>query len=370
MFQFDHRLPEMVLKTADRAADRMAQNPPNRLWDLLGQVNLCAVRERIAGMSKPERLHLAVPVKGGLTESYSTAFDTLPMIGVDGSQIYPVDDLYELSWGYIQSVACQSLQVALFESEFLEFGSVMSGRYQQGSLMTRIRRNGGSLMRVVDELRNLQERMLALQASEKFPDALVVMDGPIIPPGEQKVEEQGDFHSDSSSWLPKLQGQKIIGLVSAPKSRYLYSLITACQEKTDKESWEGIGIPDFMILEHGLSVGYRSSIFLPITPINQQQNCDRDKIFCFYIRLGQTEVVRIDLPGWMLGEDDLIEQIHATILADAIIEDYSLVLTAAHNAVSIPMAIAIDLQTKFIVRFWEHSGRLPRSAKTVMKSRR
>lgn len=123
-------------------------------------------------------------------------------------------------------------------------------------------------------------------------------------------------------------------------------------------------------MRYGLEIGRRSELFSPVTPLNSKLAEIGLSTLFFFIRIGSLEVVRVDIPSWIVSHPEILDRIHATILADCeVLGDYSFALTMAHNSVCIPADLASNLQERYMVAYLEHNGTVQTSGKDRMKGR-
>ncbi len=67
------------------------------------------------------------------------------------------------------------------------------------------------------------------------------------------------------------------------------------------------------------------------------------EIHFFFIKVKESDVMRIEIPSWVSDRAEFTEKIHASVLEDSLSLGYPYVLAAAHQNVTIPLDIANSL---------------------------
>lgn len=298
------------------------------LWERLGTINGQA--------DIPHRLEQAahyigaVPTAEPPNGSYPAASQTLPCIGVDGSQVYP-DEKSPVLWAYVQALAFrQGTASHLLFSRF--WGDAASPLTERSPAW-------------LDAERTQLELETVSQAALKWSDHLILLDNPLM--------SWFDFFRDASfldrylALLKSCSPRYIAGVVSSPRSTLLADLIRLadCPHPADwKRRTDEVN--DTAIIRHGIPVGYRSALFRYAEARNRAYRQAEAAVYFFFVRVTGAEVVRVEIPQWLAQFSGVVELIHASVLADSRSLGYSYALTQAHRLVTISGEIARALRQR------------------------
>ena len=115
----DPELRNKVISAALAAARRSQKVDLSELWKKLTAVEPEGILDTLETIEYP---YGAIPVLGSPGASYPTKADSLAVVGIDGSQIYP-DWEQPVLWGYIQALAYRQQSPLGFVSDFVDIGS-------------------------------------------------------------------------------------------------------------------------------------------------------------------------------------------------------------------------------------------------------
>jgi hypothetical protein len=101
-------------------------------------------------------------------------------------------------------------------------------------------------------------------------------------------------------------------------------------------------IQDKHLFNQVLESGERSPVFKVINPILQEANLD---ISCFYLKLGPTNVVRIEFPSKILSDKGVIQMIHKAVLLQSVLGGgYPYAMTRAHEMSVLSVSDRMDIE--------------------------
>lgn len=192
------------------------------------------------------------------------------IIAVDGSQIYP-DPAEPLPWAYAHAVATDPPSKYLFE--FLKPGELLRERAARGR-------------KFVDNVRFSLELLLAVSvAEEKGRDAVVLLDGPILPPGRTSSSREGAGKDDLDRALSALDdatqnGRVIVGFTPNGHASYIANLLLATVEEDNQE--RQIPLIDRKVIKSLINPSQRTALFKRIA-------LDGREVTFFYTHQGRVE---------------------------------------------------------------------------------
>lgn len=239
------------------------------------------------------------------------------VIGVDGSQIYP-DSAEPLPWAYAHAMVTSPSTRHL--SRFFSPAELIHEKAASGR-------------RLIDSARFSLELELASHVAWEHKDnAVVLLDGPILPPGRTSHNREGlgqELLDKALSAMDEVEeeGGIVAGFTPNGHARYLSNLLLA----TAGEENEARRLPliDRKVIRALLSNRQRTALFKRIA-------LDEREVYFFYTRQG-----RIEMP--FNPSEEVINQVWGCIK-----DDYPVVLAAAHHLSVIPQRTSTQL--KAIVR--------------------
>ena len=355
----DPEIRKKVIAAATAAARRSGKVDLSELWGKLVSIDLEVIIDALETMEYP---YGAVPVIGPPGVTYQTQASSLPVVGIDGSQIYP-DWQEPVQWGYIQALAYRVLSPPDFVSDFVDIAtSGTSSRFDDYE----IDRRGGA--ESINFWRTLLEMSLAVDVAGANSDHVILMDYPLLPWISPDSRDPDRQIREYFSLVEKLKGTLLAGIVSAPQSRLLISLIGLSEKIQNRES-ELANVSDDVLMAYGLPLGQRSAIFKYAGPRNEICKRHGAEICFFFIRIKDRDVVRVEFPDWLLSDLTAIDKLHASILTDSLALGYPYVLAAAHQNVVIPFDVADALRLLATETYIREGGFYFVSAKKRLKAK-
>jgi hypothetical protein len=239
------------------------------------------------------------------------------VIGVDGSQIYP-DSAEPLPWAYAHAMVTSPSTRHL--SRFFNPAELIHEKAASGR-------------RLIDSARFSLELELASHVAWEHKDnAVVLLDGPILPPGRTSHNREGLGQELLDKALSAMEeaveeGGIVAGFTPNGHARYLSNLLLATVGEENKA--RQLPLIDRKVIRALLSNGQRTALFKRIA-------LDEREVYFFYTSQG-----RVELPFY--PSEEVINQVWGCIK-----EDYPVALAAAHHLAVIPNRTASHL--KSIVR--------------------
>lgn len=192
------------------------------------------------------------------------------VIAVDGSQIYP-DPAEPLPWGYAHAMVTDP--PGKYLAEFLEPGELLREKSARGR-------------KYVDNVRFSLELNLASEVSgEKEGDAVVFLDGPIMPPGRTSSSREGagkDYLDSALSTLDEAinKGGVIVGFTPNGHASYISNLLLAMVEEDNQK--RQIPLIDRKVIKSLINPLQRTALFKRIA-------LDGREVCFFYTHQGRVE---------------------------------------------------------------------------------
>lgn len=330
-------------ETSDQAS-RMKATSKEDLLSVLESLQSCPTLNEYICQAKGNDWPGAIPSsKEPITSAIQIERRRMPLVAVDGSQIYP-DLRSPVRWSYVQAVAYHLGERPQLFSDFHSMNGMNLSLEE--------------LKGIVGGWRSALE-MKAAAASAR-PGLLVLMDGSLLPwLSESRLDrEASEYRQKLISTRPHL----IAGVISSPRSR-LISRLSALVLKTN------LMIMDLEFMQALLSPGQRSATFLHGSPHNTRFIHEKAGIHFFFMRINIQEIVRVEIPQWIAHNPDLVNQVAGVILEDSRMTGYSYTLSQAHHHAAISKDISRQLQEQAIARYYLQTGRPPyTSAKNRAKS--
>lgn len=298
------------------------------------------VRQKIREAQAAHRYSGAIPAFENPVESFTTDAQPLRVFGVDGSQIYP-NGKSPVIWSYIQAIAYGVGDGIKYKAA--RFFTPLD-LYSDGRLVSE---------EIINMRRNLLEMEVASLASQQENNALVILDGALLPFASETISHQEVQLILSQYARCLFQSRLICGVISSPRSYLLNSLACLalqafCEhdqtEPPPLEEWKH-AVTDRSFMNR-LKVGERSALFLYGSPRNEKFIHEGAGVYFFSLRIKSEEIVRVEIPEWVAKDADLVRAVHATVFHDSAMTGYSYALSQAHNNVVIPRDVARQLQLK------------------------
>ncbi len=353
----DPTINNKVIQAAVAAARRSRRVDFSELWGKLKEIDMEVIFDALDSF---EYRYGALPVLGQPATTYSAQSTPLPAIGIDGSQVYP-DWEQPVLWGYIQALAYRKLSEPAFLSDFVDIGTAGKGDERD---VNPINWRGGA--ESINFWRTLLEMRLAVNIASITTDQVILMDYPLLPWIGYDAPDPESQIREYLGLVDKLKGRLVAGIISGPKSKLLVSLIGLAEKIQDREPALA-NISDDVLMAYGLPAGDRSAVFKYAGPRNEICKRLGAEICFFFIHIKDRDVVRVEIPDWLVSAPEAIDRIHASILADSLTLGYPYVLAAAHQNVAIPFDVANALQRLAIETYIREGGYYYLSAKKRAK---
>ncbi len=266
----------------------------------------------------PEGYRGAIPVDDQPWKPVDNLKSTpVELLGVDGSQIYP-DPAEPLPWAYAHAMTTSPPERYL--SRFISPGELLRARAASGR-------------KLIDTIRFSLELELASEcAREQGSKAVVLLDGPILPPGRISYARDGFGKEIPDKALSELddavgQGGIIAGFTPNGHARYIANLLLAMvgEDNEDRQ----LPLIDRKLIQSLIRKRQRTALFKRVA-------LDDREVFFFYTTQGRVEFPFIPSP-------EVIQKVW-----NSVEDGYPVELAAAHHLAVIPHGTASHL--KAIVR--------------------
>ena len=364
----DPTLRQQVEQAARLAAQRANQvDVDDWLERLKAAASSPGLAERIT-VAQGHRWAGAIPTWEPVDLAKQPGGETVEAVGIDGSQIYPLDRSPVL-WAYIQAVAYRMQRPPLFESQFVDIGTEIA---QGGSQALDLLENRDELVTLTNAWRTLLEMRTACAAALVYPGEVVLLDNGLLPwlsVGGSLAHRLGNEYLEL---LLALRPGLVAGVISGPQSRLLARLVNLAEAETVEQGiQDGHDIADSVLMRRLLRPGERSALFLHGSPRNKVFEDHGAGVYFFFLHVNEQEIARVEIPAWLAEVPRLVDSIHASVLADAGLTGYSYVLSQAHQHVTIPLDLGNMLHANASACYWAEARYLPiTSAKNQMKNRK
>jgi hypothetical protein len=239
------------------------------------------------------------------------------ILGVDGSQIYP-DPAEPLPWAYAHAMTTSPPERYL--ARFISPGELLRARAASGR-------------KLIDTIRFSLELELASEcAREQGSKAVVLLDGPILPPGRISYARDGFGKEILDRALSEMddaveKGGIIAGFTPNGHARYMSNLLLAMVGE-DNEVRQ-LPLIDRKLVQSLINKRQRTALFKRVA-------LDRREVVFFYTTQGRVEFPYLPSP-------EVIQKVWNTVE-----EGYPVQLAAAHHLAKIPNGTASHL--KAVVR--------------------
>lgn len=272
----------------------------------------------------------------------------LKTVGIDGSQIYPSPDA-SVQWAYVRAIGTMG-------NETVESGQFFAANELNSE-------SNESAKRLVDNWREAKESEAIVKSAEKWPNTMILTDGSLLPWSgmERDMESVSNIYREN---IEKMKGKPLAGVISSPRSKYCMNLLRVSL-KTTSGDYHDIDVSDTAFYRAYLDIGQRSAIFMHGSPVNDTFMA---AVHMMYLKVSKSEVLRVEFPSWVAKDLDLVDTVHASILANCQGLEYPYSLIKAHNEVKISQDIAEGLQWQADLEFLRKHGQMDvRSAKERLK---
>lgn len=332
----DPTLTKKIREAAQRQAARWKTQPEVSLVErLVRAASVPDLDERIQA-ARSNRWAGAIPTPEPVACHLATQQRPIGVIGVDGSQVYPVPPVL---WTYIQAVAYRMNCPKMIESQFIDIGSAIE---EGGVQALEILENIEDLKPLVNTWRTLLELKAAggaLREPSCYPDELpyiALMDNSLLPWMSLGSTTARLHLDDYVQGLVDLQPKLIAGVISSPQSRLLSALIRLGEAQSVADSFcVTEDIPDTKIMFELLEKGERSALFLHGSPRNDAFQRAGAPIYFFFLRISDHEMVRVEIPKWVAVNPLAIELVQSSVLQNSK-TGYAYVLGRAHGEIVKP----------------------------------
>jgi len=359
----DPYLSIQVAEAAEAAARRVQSVNVEGLWQRFVQAATSQTFAARLPVARSHRWAGAIPTwehPGSIIAP--PAVGNLPVIGIDGSQIYPLDRS-PVVWAYVQAVACRQGCPPVLKSRFVDIGSRL---VEQGSDLDE---NRDELTGLTNAWRALLEMELAREMAVNHPGSLTLLDNGLLPwlsvSGQLALRHLQEYLADYCGIQPGM----IAGVISGPQSHLLERLVHLVEADTLEEGLQDRReFLDLALMLHVLKPGERSALFKHGSPRNDRFEEQGGGVYFFFLRTQRAEIARVEIPEWVARDAEKVGQVHVSILLDAMISGYSYVLSQAHQQAAISLDVANTLRERAAIRYMQASGRseaIP--AKSAMK---
>lgn len=321
-----------------------------RQWMESNSDNIATLRRKVqlVVQNHDPSLRCALPVSEALTASFHPPAlnNHLTILAADGSQIVP--DRHEaVEYGLI-NVGVIRMQIdsneppeTRIKSQLL-FGDELytrSGTVTEASLALQ---------------RDLNERTILADLARELPPPVVTFtDGPIELWGSKEGGDAAtEFQQSLSKYLKALEGLRELGVATAgyvdkPAANLIVRLLEVAMlaetELADIREYQPLrGVRDRALLGEILPPGHRSAVFAM-----QSQSAHYYRgplaLHFFYLNVGRDgkpALARVEVPSWVVENDELLGQLHAALVSQCQIlgnRPYPYLLHRAHETAKVSL---------------------------------
>lgn len=315
------------------------------LVDLLRSIDrLPDIHERIREARAAHQWAGAVPLQepvGSTIPAPQAA--ARPLIGVDGSQIYPSSD-HPVVWAYVHAASWGGERPVWITDFFGEDAVLEDSGYPVPSHVI-------DAWRALSEARVLQQVIRQPWAS----GAIVVVDGSLLPwirNGPRVLKAAREYRR----CILDCKGRILAAVTSSSASRHLVHLLRLAAGEPGRSPAFVKHVSDAHVARHLLPIGHRSALFRLGLPRNEAFKRAGAAICSCYICTSADEVLRVEMPMWVAQDGDAVRALHASILADSGSLAYPTCLTCAHHRVAITKGLGEELQQKALAMYIRRGG--------------
>jgi hypothetical protein len=335
--------------------------------------------QRFEELAGPAREFLtAIPIDEPLDARHPAPDlpERFTVIGADGSAIPP--DRHSSAMYYLINTASltyrhgsgQQPVAASFPDLCFKADDLYEGRMVvQGNLLD-VRRDTAEIKRLAD----------AAEAEPRDPAApplIALTDGTLLLwvledlPEDQRRKKIEDYTAHLSRL--KAAGAAAGGFISRPRYSDVLRLVwvahlgkDASRDVIEKQTR---GLADRSLFDF-LAPGERSAVFISPSRVNPQYG--EHRIGFFYLNVGdenQTEIARIEVPGWVYSTPDWLNRLHGAVMAQCrLVTPYPYVLARAHELAVITTDERRQLESFVEAALLRHGIRGQPSQKAFLKS--
>jgi hypothetical protein len=334
--------------------------------------------DRFEELADPaQQFGTAIPTDEPLDATCSTPAmpERFTVIGADGSAISP--DRHSAAMYYLINTASLTYRhgsgqqpVAFSEPELAyKTNDLYEGRLLvQGNLLD-VRRDTAEIKRLADaaeaEPRDAQASLVALTDGTLLLWVLEDL------PEDQRRKRVEDYTAHLSRL--RVAGAVVGAFISRPRYSDVLRLVwlahlgqDASRDLIDKQTRS---LADRSLFDF-LTSGERSAVFVSPSPVNNQYG--EHRIGFFYVNVGgenQTEIARIEAPGWVCGNPELLDRLHGAVIAQCrLVTPYPYVLARAHELAVITTDERRQLESFVESALLRHGIRGQPSQKAFLKS--
>ncbi len=258
-------------------------------------------------------------------------------IAADGSQIQP--DRHGIALYYLINVGSIVLKEGSGETPTPKSTPYLY--YKDEDLYEGNRLVQGNLLDVRRELAELQElaarvKEVAEKAKEREIPILALADGTLL---LWVLEEEKDRHLDKiRAYVEEIEeirkaGALLAGFISRPRYTEVVDLLRLVHFGEEPFSYPPHRRPWGRLTDAALfsflPIGWRSALFECSSPLNDCYG--ESRIFFFYLNIAG-EIARIEIPGWIVQSQELVDLVHGAILKQSEnTRGYPYVLERAHE---------------------------------------
>ncbi|MCP4166655.1 MAG: DNA double-strand break repair nuclease NurA [Chloroflexi bacterium] len=308
------------------------------------------------------------------------------LVGVDGSQIYP--DTHGPALYYLINTGSIILREGSGEAPLINTEPRLvfeeSTLYDQRHNL--IDSEWVNTQREMVEMQKLAE-LATLEREHQGGDrdylVLAMKDGQLMLWQSQQTTEGTKQLDTFVGYLDEMRRASAIpvGFVGRPRSPYVVRLLWVAEldleqitkERVDESPYRAL--TDRMLFSALLEPNQRSAIFLNTTAVNRDILQSRDQRVCFFYmnvaRLSGKEaaqIVRIDLPEWVIEQPDLADRLQVAIYNDCAATLFPYVLVRADELAVVAQQEKRDFEQMVSAAVLRITGTLPESsAKAAQK---
>ena len=329
--------------------------------------------EELAGLAR--QFDAAIPTDEPLDATHLVPAmpERFTVIGADGSAISP--DRHSAAMYYLINTASLTYRhgsgqqpIAFSEPDLAyKTNDLYEGRLLvQGNLLD-VRRDTAEIKRLAD----------AAQVESQDISLIALTDGTLLLwvledlPEDQRRKRIEDYAVQLSRL--KAAGAVVGAFISRPRYSDVLRLVwlahlgkAASRDLIDKQTR---GLADHGLFDF-LAPGERSAVFVSPSPVNHQYG--EHRIGFFYVNVGnenQTEIARIEAPGWVCGSPEWLNCLHGAVMAQChLVTPYPYVLARAHELAVITTDERRQLESFVESALLRHGIRGQPSQKAFLKS--
>jgi len=335
--------------------------------------------------SAAREYNTAIPLDEPLDAQHSAPDlpERFTVIGADGSAIPPdrhSSALYYLinaaSLTYRHGSGQQPIAASLPEPSYTSENLYEGRLLVQGNLLD-VRRDTAELGRLA-EAAAAEFAMAGTAAESRAVPLAALTDGTLLlwvleETPEAQRQKKVDAYLAHLNRL-RASGAAVGGFISRPRYPDVLRLVWLAHlgENASRQAMEDnpfLGLADRHLFEH-LAPGVRSACFVSPSPVNKHYG--EHRIGFFYINVGteqQTEIARVEAPGWVCGSESLLNRLHGALMAQCrLVTPYPYVLARAHELAVVTTDERRQLEAYVEAALLRHGVRGQPSQKQYLKS--